>query len=86
MFRANNVTADQLFSEAFVQEAIGSGMLPSGSSLQVLEDGRRVILLPQSFSMECNASCSLLVITSQIEELDYEVQGIKIHHKRTLEI
>ena len=76
IFHSNNVTMDELFTEAFVEAATDNGTLPLGSKLQEF-NGEKAIYLPPSFSRECNASidCPPLVIINQTLQMDYEIQG-----------
>lgn len=77
VFHTNNITADMLFNETFVQMAIRNGTLPFGSRLQDLNGEGRAIFLPDSFSKQCNKSCTPLVIIDQAQELEYEILGMK---------
>ena len=75
VFRNNNVTEDDLFTEEFVNASIRNGTLPNESRLQVL-DGVISILLPDNFTSQCNASCTSLAIINQTQDMDYELLGI----------
>ena len=72
VFHENNITRDELFTEAFLQEAIRNGTLPFGSELRDLNE-EKAIFLPESFS--CNASCTGLVIINQSLDLEYDILG-----------
>ena len=74
VFHANNVTVDELLSEAFVQIAIRNGTLPPGTVLGEL-NGEKAIFLPETFSAQCNRSCTPLVIINQTLNLEYDIQG-----------
>ncbi|CAI8001615.1 Integrin beta-1, partial [Geodia barretti] len=74
VFHANNVTVDELLSEAFVQIAIRNGTLPLGTVLGEL-NGEKAIFLPETFSAQCNRSCTPLVIINQTLNLEYDIQG-----------
>ena len=75
-FHSNNVTVEELFTEAFLEAAIDNGTLPLGLKVEDL-DGEKAIYLPPSFSRECNTSleCVPLVIINQTLQMDYEIRG-----------
>lgn len=75
-FYSRNVTVEELLTESFVKTAMRNGTLPFGSNLHTL-NGEKAILLPESFSRQCNDSvtCPRLVIINQTLELEYVIQG-----------
>ena len=74
IFHTNNVTVEELLTESFVQAAIRNKTLPAGSVLRDL-NGEKAIFLPESFSLQCNVSCTPQVIINQSLELDYDILG-----------
>ena len=76
VFHSNNVSVDELLTEAFVRAAIRNGTLPIGSSLQNLNE-EKAIFLPNNFTRQCNSStaCTPLVIINQTLHLEYEILG-----------
>ena len=77
VFHSNNVSVEELMTERFLREAVRNGTLPIGSILRDL-NGEKAIFLPESFSRQCNRSCTPLVIINQTLDLDYDVQGTQL--------
>ena len=75
VFHTNNVTIEELLTTEFVQGAMRNGTLPSGSVLGDL-NGEKAIFLPESFSTQCNVSCTPQVIINQTLDLEYDILGM----------